>query len=62
MNTEVSFFIVHNHPSNTTEPFYADLKLTESVKKASELLQLRLLDYIIVTENNHYSFKKNGLL
>ena len=40
----------------------ADKKLTESIKKASELLQLRLLDHIIVAENSYYSFSNKGLL
>ena len=40
LNNATSFFIVHNHPSNSVEPSNADKKLTESIKEASELLNL----------------------
>jgi len=62
LNNATSFFIVHNHPSNAIEPSNADIKLTESIKKASELLQLRLLDHIIVAEESYFSFNTKGLL
>ena len=62
LNNATSFFIVHNHPSNAIEPSNADKKLTESIKKASELLQLRLLDHIIVAEESYFSFNTKGLL
>ena len=62
LNNATSFFIVHNHPSNSIEPSNADKKLTDTIKEASELLQLRLLDHIIVAENKYYSFNSKGLL
>lgn len=62
LNNAVSFFLVHNHPSNSTTPSEADKRLTENVKQASEMLQLRFLDHIIVAENDYYSFSNNGLL
>jgi DNA repair protein RadC len=61
-NNAVSFFIVHNHPSNDVSPSSQDKNLTENVKKASEILQLRFLDHIIVAENSYYSFNKQGLM
>lgn len=62
LNNAVSFFLVHNHPSNSIQPSEADKRLTENVKQASEMLQLRFLDHIIVAENDYYSFSNNGLL
>jgi len=48
--------------SISIEPSSSDKNLTESIKEASELLQLRLLDHIIVAENEYYSFNSKGLL
>ena len=62
LNNAVSFFIAHNHPSNSIQPSEADKRLTENVKEASEMLQLRFLDHIIVAEDDYYSFSKCGLL
>ena len=62
LNNATSFFIVHNHPSNSIEPSSSDKNLTKTIKEASELLQLRLLDHIIVAEDEYYSFNSKGLL
>jgi DNA repair protein RadC len=62
LNNAVSFFIVHNHPSNSVQPSEADKKLTNAIKEASEMLQLRFLDHIIITEDNYYSFTNHGLI
>ena len=62
MNNATSFFIVHNHPSGEVEPSKHDIELTENVKQASKLLSLKLLDHIIVGENDYYSFSSNKLL
>jgi len=62
LNNAVSFFIVHNHPSGEVKPSKQDIELTQNVKQASKLLNLKLLDHIIVGENDYYSFSSNKLL
>jgi len=52
-----SIIICHNHPSGKLEPSIEDIKLTEKIKKGVELLDLYLLDHIIVTKEDFYSFK-----
>lgn len=54
--------IVHNHPSGNLQPSLADDKLTSDIKKACELLDLRLLDHLIFDReaNNYYSYADNG--
>ena len=61
LNNAPSFFIAHNHPSGDTEPSPQDMSLTKNIKKASELLGLRLLDHLIIG-TGYYSFNSNGYL
>lgn len=54
--------IVHNHPSGNRTPSKADKEVTCKMKKAAELLDIELLDHIIITDNNFFSFADSGLL
>lgn len=53
---------VHNHPSGSTMPSKLDDKLTEKLNKACEFLCVKLIDHVIVTDKNYYSYKENGKL
>ncbi|MEL4456706.1 JAB domain-containing protein [Lutimonas vermicola] len=57
-----SIILVHNHPSNSLEPSQADLTITQKVKKAAELMDIKLLDHLILTEDAYYSFTDEGKL
>lgn len=57
-----SVIISHNHPGGSCSPSKSDIMSTELVKKALSLVDVILLDHIIVTDSNYYSFKENGLL
>ncbi|MBE6187621.1 MAG: DNA repair protein RadC [Rikenellaceae bacterium] len=54
--------IGHNHPSENAQPSQADIVLTNRIKNAAALFDITLLDHIIITRTNSYSFKKFGLL
>ena len=41
-----SVVLVHNHPSGNLKPSQADISITEKVKKASKLMDIRLLDHL----------------
>lgn len=62
ISNAVAIVLVHNHPSGTLRPSEADKDLTRKVKRAGELLDIKLLDHIILTETSHYSFSDEGLL
>lgn len=53
----VSIILVHNHPSGDTTPSSEDLILTESITKASKLMNIPLLDHVIVTDDQFASLK-----
>lgn len=51
-----SVILAHNHPSSNTEPSDADKALTEKIRSAGALMDIRLMDHIIVTKWGYYSF------
>ena len=53
--------LAHNHPSGITEPSQADLQITERLKKALALVDIRVLDHVIVGEENLF-FSERGLI
>lgn len=53
--------LAHNHPSGLTEPSQADRNITEKIKNALSLLDIRVLDHFIVGQDI-YSFAEKGLL
>ena len=58
----VQIVIVHNHPSGTPEPSAQDITLTERVTEAAALFDIRLLDHVIISHGNHYSFRGHNLV
>lgn len=58
----VSIIISHNHPSGNTKPSDADLQLTRKIKESGKVMDINLLDHVIVTKDNYYSFADEGLL
>ena len=52
----------HNHPSGNLQPSESDTKITLTIKEAGNLMDVTLLDHIIVSEKDYYSFADNGLL
>ena len=57
-----SIIIAHNHPSGNLNPSEADKSITEKLKKAGKYLESTLLDHLIVTKDDFFSFNDNGLL
>ncbi len=57
-----SIIAVHNHPSGNMKPSEADIKLTRKLKEAGTFLDLPLLDHLIITAENYFSFADEGLL
>jgi DNA repair protein RadC len=51
--------LVHNHPSGDPTPSGADIEFTERVKKAAEILGIKLIDHIIIGRRNYKSIFSN---
>jgi DNA repair protein RadC len=54
--------VCHNHPSGNLSPSEADSKITQKIKEAGNLLDVQLLDHLIISDKDYYSFADNGLL
>ncbi|HEX8956910.1 MAG TPA: DNA repair protein RadC [Burkholderiaceae bacterium] len=54
--------LAHNHPSGSCEPSMSDQALTKVLKEALELVEVRVLDHVVVTSRDAYSFAENGIL
>lgn len=60
MQKAVSVIAFHNHPSKTLLPSEEDLKVTERLSRAGQILGIELMDHIIITTDDYYSMKENG--
>jgi DNA repair protein RadC len=57
-----SIIFAHNHPSGVPEPSRADELLTQTLKSALALVDVRVLDHIVVAGGASLSFAQRGLL
>ena len=57
-----ALLLVHNHPSGVAEPSRADEMLTQTLKSALALVDVRVLDHLIVAGSAILSFAERGLL
>ena len=53
----VALIVSHNHPSGNITPSMEDRRVTERLKEAADLVGIRLLDHVIVTDDNFYSIE-----
>jgi len=58
----LGIILVHNHPSGCLEPSTEDVEFTKTVKRAGELIGVRLYDHVIVAGNAGVSMRERGLL
>jgi DNA repair protein RadC len=58
----VSIIVCHNHPSGNLRPSQADKALTHRIKEGANYLDIKLLDHIIVSPSDYFSFAAEGLL
>lgn len=59
LNDATVLACVHNHPSGSLKPSTDDKNITSVIKKAGELLNIRLLDHVIIGDDQYYSFHDN---
>ena len=57
-----SVILAHNHPSGTLEPSQADIQITQRVKEALALLEIRVTDRLIATGTATVSMAEKGLI
>lgn len=60
LNLSSGVIAVHNHPSGHKFPSESDKKITDKISKALTLVDIKLLDHLIVTENDYHSMTDEG--
>lgn len=61
-NNAAAILIAHNHPSGDATPSNEDKSVTKRLVAAGEIMGIRVIDHIIVTEHGYTSFSELGLL
>ena len=56
LNQASGIILAHNHPSGDARPSIADIKATEKVCKALQVMEIPLMDHIIIGKDSYYSF------
>ena len=54
--------LVHNHPSGCINPSKEDDNITNKISEALKLFDIKVLDHLIISEANYYSYAKNKKL
>ena len=62
LTQSTAIILVHNHPSGNLQPSQADISITEKVMNAALLMDIKLIDHLIITENQFFSFADEGKL
>ena len=54
--------MAHNHPSGDYQPSEDDIKITQKLVEAGNILGIEVIDHIIVTKKDFFSFRDKGLI
>ena len=62
IKSSASIICLHNHPSGDTKPSRADIDITQRLIKAGEIIGIKVLDHLIIGEDNYLSMKEEGII
>jgi DNA repair protein RadC len=62
LSCATAVILLHNHPSGQLHPSIPDKTITKHIKEALQLCDLQLLDHLIISKTNYYSFADEGIL
>lgn len=58
----VACILAHNHPSGTLKPSKADKDITKKLQQAGNALDIKILDHLIIAQQQYLSFADEGIL
>ncbi len=61
-HSAANIMVAHNHPSGDPKPSEDDLEITKRLAEAGKMMGVEVLDHVIISTNNHFSFKEEKLL
>lgn len=62
LSGSISLIVAHNHPSGSLSPSEEDRQITKRLVSAGDLLGIRVLDHLILSDAGYFSFKEMGQL
>ena len=62
LTNSVALILAHNHPSGNLKPSRQDMEITKQVREASNFMRIKILDHIILSDTEYYSFADEGML
>ena len=62
IDNSAGIIVAHNHPSGQLEPSTEDRRVTKRLKEVGKLMGIELLDHLILTVDDYYSFSEEGEL
>ena len=62
LTNSVAIILAHNHPSGNLKPSRQDMDITKQVREASNFMRIKILDHIILSDTEYYSFADEGML
>ena len=62
LTNSVALILAHNHPSGNLKPSRQDMDITKQVREASNFMRIKILDHIILSDTEYYSFADEGIL
>lgn len=60
LTNSVAIILVHNHPSGNLKPSKTDCDLTKQIVNAAKFMDIRVLDHLIISKDDYYSFAEEG--
>jgi len=62
VSSAAAIICVHNHPTGDPTPSSEDIAITRRLKEAGEIIGIKILDHIIIGEDDYCSFVEKGLM
>lgn len=60
LTNATQLILVHNHPSGNLRPSRDDDRLTNQIVEAAKLLRIRVMDHLVISKTDYYSYAENG--
>lgn len=61
-DSAAGIILAHNHPSGDLKPSHNDDQVTTKIKQASKLIKIELIDHLIITSGNYFSYHEASLI
>ena len=62
LSNAAAVILCHNHPSGDPSPSTEDIRITKTLQKAGEMLDIKVIDHVIIGNSSHISLRESGLL